>query len=108
MTRFLFRLLAMVALSVAVIMAVLDATRSIAGSQIVLTPLGTSWHAASPETLAAAQELVQTYLLPELWDPVAIAILSLPGFVVFAGLAFLFQLVGRRPRPRAGRFAVGR
>ena len=40
MFRFLFRLMATFALAVAVIMAVLDVTRTIAASRLVLTPLG--------------------------------------------------------------------
>ena len=46
MFRFLFRLLASLALAVAVIMAVLDVTRTIAASHLVLTPLGASWVSA--------------------------------------------------------------
>ena len=52
MFRFLFRLAATIALAVAVIMAVLDATRTVAASQLVLTPLDTSWLTVSPDTLA--------------------------------------------------------
>ena len=67
MIRFIFRLLATLALAIAVIMAVLDATRSIAADALVLTPLGTSWYLVSPETLNLAQALTQRYLLPQIW-----------------------------------------
>ena len=43
MLRFIFRLAAMVALSISVIMAVIDATRSVAASALVMTPLNASW-----------------------------------------------------------------
>ena len=43
MIRFLFRFLATIALAVAVIMAVLDATRTVAAGEWVMTSLGTSW-----------------------------------------------------------------
>ena len=42
MIRFVFRVLALFALAVAVVMAVLDATRSIGASRLMLTPLGES------------------------------------------------------------------
>ncbi|MCO5060225.1 MAG: hypothetical protein M9905_20590 [Rhizobiaceae bacterium] len=100
MIRFIFRLLATLALAIAVIMAVLDATRSIAADALVLTPLGTSWYLVSPETLNLAQALTQRYLLPQIWDPVMIYILNLPGFVVFAVLALLFYAIGRKPASR--------
>lgn len=106
MIRFFFRFLAVISLAVAVILAVVDATRSIAASDLVLTPLGTSWFAVSPETLNLAQAMVQRYVFPALWDPVIVTILTLPGFVVFLVLALLFFMIGRRPSRRLGR--VGR
>jgi len=106
MFRFLFRLLALAALSVAVIFAVLDATRSIAASALVMTPLKTSWVAVSPHTLDAAHDLIQRNVHPLLWDPVMVRILELPGFVVFAVLAFLLAAIGRRPAPRETRLAA--
>lgn len=108
MIKALFRLLSMVALAVAVIMAVLDATRSLAAEAVVLTPLGVSWAAVSPATLDRARELGSGNLPAFLWDPVLVGLLELPGFAVFAGLALLLLLAGR-PRERgAGRFMLER
>jgi hypothetical protein len=107
MLRLLFRLLAMLALAVAVIMAVLDATRTIAAEQLVLTPLATSWITVSPDTLEATRDFVQNRMHALFWDPVLVRILNLPGFIVFAALAFLFHAIGRKPRRRIGRLAIG-
>ena len=106
MFRFLFRLLAMIALSVAIIMAVLDATRTIAASRLVLTPLNTSWLTVSPDTLAALHAFVADKLHPLVWDPGIVFVLNQPGFAVFGVLAFLLYAIGRRPERRLGRFAV--
>lgn len=103
MIRFFIRFLAVVSLAVAVILAVIDATRSIAAADLVLTPLGSSWFAASPATLNLAQAVVQRYVFPALWDPVVVSILNLPGFAVFLVLALLFHMIGRRPARRSGR-----
>jgi hypothetical protein len=102
--RLLFRLLAMVALAIAVIMAVLDATRTVAASQLVMTPLATSWLAVSPETLNTVQEFVRAKIHPLVWDPVITGILNQPGFIVFGVLAFLLYAIGRKPPRRIGRF----
>lgn len=108
MFRFLFRLAAMVSLSVAVIMAVVDATRTVAASQLVTTPFKTSWNAVSPETLGAAEMFVREKVNPLLWDTAVNWVLALPGFVVFAALALLLYAVGyRRERPQE-RYAAGR
>jgi hypothetical protein len=106
MIRFLFRLLAMVALSVAAIMTVLDATRSIAASALVTTPLGESWAETLPDLLMLAEQNVRHYIHPLAWDPVALFVLGLPGFAVFGALALLFYAIGRKPERRAGRFAI--
>ena len=107
MIRSFLRLLSMVALAVAVIMAVLDATRSIAAEALVTTPLATSWAALSPATLAGFEDLVSGNLPAFFWDPVALALLGLPGFVVFAGLALLLSVAGHRPA-RRDRFVLER
>ncbi len=106
MFRFVFRLAAMFSLSIAVIMAVLDATRTVAASQLVLTPLKTSWNAVSPQTMGTAEMFVREKLSPMVWDVGANWLLSLPGCVVFAGLALAFYAIGYR-RPRVtGRYAA--
>lgn len=104
MIRFVFRLAAAFALSVAVIMAVLDATRTVAVSRLVMTPLDTSWATASPSTLAATESFVRDRTGPAFWDSFVLPVLNLPGFAIFAVLAFLLYAVGHRRRP--GRFTA--
>jgi hypothetical protein len=106
MIRFLFRLAAMVALAVAVIMAVLDTTRTVAASHLVLTPLKTSWDAVSPDTLAAAESFVREKIQPLAWDTVVAWILGQPGFAVFAVLALLLYMIGYKSERKVARFAA--
>lgn len=107
MFRALFRLLSMIALSIAVIMAVIDATRSVAAETLVMTPLISSWRDVAPSLLEGLEQSMTRSLPPFLWDPVMTTILSQPGFAIFTVLALLFAMIGRRPAaPR--RFAVGR
>ena len=108
MFRFLFRLMATFALAVAVIMAVLDVTRTIAASRLVTTPLGESWLNVSPSTLERVQSFIMDNAHPLVWDPVMVFILDQPGFVVFGVLAFLLYAIGHRPERRIGRFVVER
>lgn len=98
MLRFIFRLAAMIALSVSVIMAVIDTTRSVAASALVLTPLNTSWLAVSPDTRAAFESYVRGKANPLVWDGAIAWVLAQPGFAVFAVLAFLFYAIGYRRR----------
>ena len=106
MFRFLFRVAAMVALSVSVIMAVLDATRTVAAAHLVTTPLRTSWLAVAPDQLGAFESLVRDKVSPIAWDMGVAWVLGLPGFVVFAALAFLFYAMGYRRERRGGQLAA--
>ena len=108
MFRFLFRLMATFALAVAVIMAVLDVTRTIAASRLVLTPLGESWRGVSPSTFEQVQSFIMDNAHPLVWNPVMAFILDQPGFVVFGVLAFLLYAIGHRPERRIGRFVAER
>jgi hypothetical protein len=105
MFRFIFRLAAMVSLSVSVIMAVLDATRSVAASALVMTPLNTSWLAISPVTRSAFESFVRDKINPLLWDGAIAWVLNQPGFAVFAVVAFLLYAIGYRRQRRSGQFA---
>ena len=105
MFRFIFRLAAMVALSVSVIMAVIDATRSVAASALVMTPLNVSWLAVSPDTRAAFETLVRAKASPLVWDGAVAWVLAQPGFAVFAVLAFLLYAIGYRRKRRGAEFA---
>ncbi|MBX3567171.1 MAG: hypothetical protein KF914_03885 [Rhizobiaceae bacterium] len=104
MVRLLFRLLSLAALSVSVIMAVLDATRTVGESSLQTTPLLDSWTAASPRTIDWLRDAVTADVHPLAWDPLLLAILHLPGFVVFGALAFLFHALGHRPARHADGF----
>jgi hypothetical protein len=106
MVRFLFRLLALIALAVATIMAVVDATRSIAASRLVTTPLATSWAATFPDQLALAEQAVRAHLGAAAWDSYAATVLHWPGFAVFGGLALIFYAIGRRPGRRPAAFVA--
>jgi hypothetical protein len=104
MIRFLFRLLATLLLAIAVVMAVIDATRTVAAGDLVTTPLGVSWVAALPDTLERAQAAISA-IHPALWDPLMLAVLKAPGFAVFAVLALFSYALGRRPARRLDPFA---
>lgn len=107
MVRFLFRLLAAVSLALAVILAVMDATRSIALSKFDPTPLGALWYEHAPSSLTALQGLLAG-AWGFLWDPAALTLLKVPAFIFFAALALLLYAVGHRPQPATGMFAAGR
>jgi hypothetical protein len=98
--RFLFRLFALIFLAVAVIAAVVDTSRSIAASRLALTSLGKGWADLAPDSLSAAQSLVQARLPAAVYDPGFLFLLAMPAAAVFAILAAIFYAIGaKRERP---------
>lgn len=80
----------------ALVTLVLDGTRSIAASSIVLTPLGETWFKLHTASLHISQAFVQRYLLPEIWDPGIQTLLLLPSWVVLGVLGLVFLIVCRK------------
>lgn len=107
MIRFLFRLLSMLALAVAVILAVLDATRTVAAKQLTVTPLATSWEYGWPEGLAALRAGLES-VAGFLWSPLAMSLLALPGFLIFGLLSLGLFAIGRRSKRGMDRFVIDR
>jgi hypothetical protein len=88
-----FLLLAMVA-------AVVDATKSLAGGgQLVITPLGLEWSSLSPASFDAAKTAIETNIAPVLWNPVITTILQAPAWIVFGLLGAALYWLGRKRRP---------
>jgi hypothetical protein len=96
--RFVLRLTGFVFLAIAVVAAVIDGTRSIAGSALVTTPLGQTWFQIHGPSLNIAQAAVERHVNPLLWDPVITSVLFTPTFVVAGVLALLFLVLGRPKR----------
>lgn len=78
---------------------IVDGTKSIAASQITVTPLGQSWFELHPPSLNLVQAVVERYVLPFLWDPVLVNILLLPGWAVLAAIGALLVYLGRKRTP---------
>jgi hypothetical protein len=87
----------------ALVALVIDATRSIAASVLVFTPLATTIDAMfGPAPLASAAAFVEKEIGNWLWNPAISSLLALPTWVVLGALGFFFTGLGsrRRSRPR--------
>ena len=106
MLRLACRLVAYIALSLAIIAAVLDAARSVGASRLVVTSLSESWQSISATSLALVEASIKSRLYSIFWDPLMLWVLEAPTIVVFALLALLFYVMGYRRADRVGRFAA--
>lgn len=98
--RFLLRALGLLVFAAAFIGLISDGIRSLAANRILTTPLGQAWFSLHSDSLAFLQDVVQRYLHPYLWDPVAQTVLAWPAFAVGGVLGILLMLAGSRRRRR--------
>ena len=99
MIRFLFRFVGLWLLAGAFVALVIDGTRSIAASRLILTPVGEAWVAFHPASIELLRSAVERNLSPWLWDKVFVSILFLPLWMLLGALGVVLVLLGR-PRVR--------
>jgi hypothetical protein len=96
----LLRVIGVWLLLVAMVAAVVDATKSLAGGGTwVVTPMGEQWKALNPPSLDAAKTWVVSHAGPVVWDPVISTILNAPTWVVFGILGVLLYWLGQKRKP---------
>ena len=100
MIRFTFRALAVMFLALMVIIAVVDATRSIGASALMLTSFGASWDSIAPGTRQSLAQWLAETVHPYLSTPVLATIASWPTLAVCAGLAAIFLFLSRERRKK--------
>ena len=79
-----------------VITLVIDATKSLAVNQIVITSLGQQWYEIHKISLEAAQKSVETHISPLVWDPFITALLLWPSWALFALFGVVLLWLGRK------------
>jgi hypothetical protein len=96
----LLRIFGVWLLLLAMVAAVIDATKSLGSGGIwVATPMMEEWTSLSPDTLAAFKTSVLTYTAPYVWDPVLTTIMHAPTWVVFGVLGIGFYWLGQKRKP---------
>lgn len=100
MFRFAARLIAMILLALAVVLAVLDITRTVTASALVLTSFSETLENFRPGLLVGLGEAISERVHPVVWDPVLSTVLALPSWLICSALALvLLWASGGRSRP---------
>jgi hypothetical protein len=100
MIRLLVRFLGLMLLAAAFAALIIDGTRSIAASSLLLTPLGQTGMWLFPNKFPLLQPMIEKNIHPLLWNPILLFILRLPTWLGLGmvGVACL-EIARRRPRP---------
>lgn len=70
------------------------------GRPLRFSAIGELWFTYAGGSLNFTQAIVQRYLAPEIWDDFVRPVLLWPALPVFAAIAFVLLLIGKRRRRR--------
>ena len=98
--RLVLRVIGTVLIAFAVILIIIDGTRSLAANGLLFTPLEVTWESMHAASLVAVREFLGTRLFGPVLDPVVTAILSFPGWAVIGVPGLLLAWAGRSRRER--------
>jgi hypothetical protein len=85
-------------IGLALVLLVIDGTRSLGAGHLVLSSLSERWNALHPASLMAIDEFVAGRFFADLLDGTMAALLSWPAFVVAGVPGIILALLGRTPR----------
>jgi hypothetical protein len=86
--------------ALAVILLIIDGTKSLAVNRVVLTSLAETWQGISPQSFGTAQQFLATRFFGALLLPVFDGLVTLPGFAVLGVPGLLLAFAGRSRRTR--------
>jgi hypothetical protein len=98
--RLVLRIVGTVLIAFAVILLIIDGTKSLAANQIVFTSLDATWTQIHPQSLEAVKQFLTTRLFGPLLETVVAAILGFPGWAVIGVPGLLLAWAGRSRRTR--------
>jgi hypothetical protein len=85
-------------IGLALVLVVIDGTRSLGANQLVFTSLANLWTQVHPPSLVSVEAFFESRFFAQLLDVALKALLDYPAFAVFGVLGVVLALAGRKPR----------
>lgn len=85
-------------IGLALVLLVVDGTKSLAGHGLVFAGFGQTWSQLHAPSLAAVSDFLASRFFADLLDAGFRALLAYPAFAVFGATGVALALLGRRPR----------
>jgi hypothetical protein len=98
--RLILRIIGTVLIAFAVILLIIDGTKSLGANGLVFTSLGDAWLAMHAQSLDAVKQFLTGRLFGPILEPVVLAVLSFPGWAVIGIPGLLLAWAGRSRRVR--------
>ena len=93
--RFLLRLTGTWILGMALVLLIMDGTRSMAANALLITSLGDDWAMIHGASLAGFRELIAASPAKFIWEPLIQPALNWPGWAVVGFLGIVLAFLGR-------------
>ena len=98
--RLILRIVGTWLLGIAVILLIIDGTKSLGANTLVVTSLEGTWTSLSATSLEQLKAFLDTRFFGPVLEPVLTGILALPGFVVLGVPGMALAALGRARRRR--------
>ena len=96
--RLILRIAGTWLIGLALILLVIDGTKSLGADAIVYTSLASLWTQVHPASLDAVRAFFDSRFFADLLDAALTAVLEYPAFAVFGVPGIVLALAGRKPR----------
>ncbi|WP_375452319.1 hypothetical protein [uncultured Devosia sp.] len=96
--RLLVRIAGTWLVGLALVLAVIDGTKSLGASRLAPTSLAQSWKSLNPSSLVAVESFFDSRYFANLLDGAMAGLLSYPTFAVAGVTGIVLILLGRAPR----------
>ncbi|GHA22087.1 hypothetical protein GCM10007989_16820 [Devosia pacifica] len=97
--RLIFRIVGTWLIGLALVVVVIDGTKSLASDAIVTTQMADMWMLVHAPSLEAVREFFATRLFAEFLGGLFATLLTWPAFVVIGVPGLVLAFLGRRKRP---------
>lgn len=98
--RLLLRIVGTTLLAAALILVILDGTRSLGKNALVMTSLGSTWEMVHKESLTQLHAFIETRFFGPLLESIINALLGFPGWAVLGVPGAILAWLGRSKRTR--------
>ena len=98
--RLFFRLIGTWLLGIALVLLIIDGTRSLSANQIVMTSLADTWTWVHAQSLEEVRIFLATRFFGPIIEPTVSTILTFPGWLVLPVPGALIAWLGRTRRAR--------
>jgi hypothetical protein len=98
--RLLLRIIGTTLLAAALILGILDGTRSLGANALIITSLGATWQMIHADSLAQLHAFIDTRFFGPVLEGVISAVLSFPGWAALGVPGVILAWLGRSKRTR--------